>query len=147
MENEKTNQEVKNNANANAFGIDNETAEKIRTDILPSVPLGDVPVGESIKLKILSAQPEMIKHKQKDPKTKEEVEVQTPVLKVHNPNSGMDETLWLSSNSLKMEMFKLSKQVDGDLSNKDVVIKVEEYKHEAYGMCRGYRAQIVKSEE
>lgn len=147
MENEKTNQEVKNNASANAFGIDNETAEKIRTDILPSVPLGDVPVGESIKLKILSTQPEMITHKQKDPKTKEEVEVKTPVLKVHNVQSGMDETLWLTSSSLKMEMFKLSKQVDGDLSNKNVVIKVEEYKHETYGNCRGYRAQIVRQEE
>jgi hypothetical protein len=133
--------------NANAFGIDEETANKVRTDILPAVPLGDVPVGESIKLQIISEQPEKIKHKQKDPKTKEEVEVETPILKVHNPQSGMDETLWLSSNSLKMEMFKLSKQLDGNLKDKEIVIKVEEYKHEAWGMCRGYRAQVVRAEE
>lgn len=141
------NNEKQTKMNAGAFGISEETAAKIRTDILPAVPLGDVPVGESIRLKIISSEPEMIAHKQKDPKTKEEVEVKTPVLKVHNPESGMDETLWLSSSSLKMELFKLSKQVDGNLKDKEIVIKVEEYKHEAYGMCRGYRAQIVRAEE
>lgn len=141
------NNEKQTKINADAFGIDEKTAAKIRTDILPAVPLGDVPVGESIRLKIISEQPEMISHKQKDPKTKEEVEVKTPVLKVHNPESGMDETLWLRSSSLKMEMFKLSKLVDGNLKDKEIVIKVEEYKHEAYGMCRGYRAQIVRAEE
>lgn len=141
------NNEKQTKVNAQAFGLDNETADKIRTDILPAVDLGGVPVGESIRVKIISEQPEMITHKQKDPKTKEEVEVQTPVLKVHNALTGMDETLWLSSSSLKMEMFKLSKLTDGNLAGKEVVIKVEEYKHEVYGMCRGYRTQIVKQEE
>jgi hypothetical protein len=143
MENE--NKQTK--LNAEAFGISQETADKIRTDILPSVPLGDVAVGESIKLRILSSQPEMISHKQKDAKTKEEVVIQTPVLKVLNHSSGMEETLWLSSSSLRMEMFKISKLLDGDLSDKEIVLKVEEYKHETYGTCRGYRTQIIKSEE
>ena len=133
--------------NAKAFGLDEETAGKIRTDILPAVDLGAVAVGDSIRVKLISNEPEMITHKQKDPKTKEEVEVQTPVLKVENLETGMQESLWLSSSSLKMEMFKLSKITEGNLAGKEIVIKVEEYKHEAYGMCRGYRTQIVKHEE
>jgi hypothetical protein len=141
------NNEKQTKVNAQAFGLDNETANKIRTDILPAVDLGKVPVGESIKIRVLSNEPEMISHKQKDLKTKEEVEVQTPVFKVHNLATGMDETLWLSSSSLKMEMFKLSKLADGELAGKEVLIKVEEYKHEVYGMCRGYRTQIIKQEE
>ena len=132
--------------NASAYGINESTAEKIRTDILPSVALGDVAVGKSIKLKILSAEPEMVKYNQKkiDPITKQEVEIEieTPIFKVHNFSTGLDETLWLSSNSLKMEMFKLSKQTNGNLTGKDILIYVEEYKNEIYGMCRGYRAQI-----
>lgn len=132
--------------NASAFGIPAETAEKIRTDILPACPLGKVPVGETLKLRILSAEPEMVKHKQKDPKTKEEVEVETPVLIVNNLASGMDESLWLSSTSLKQEFFKIFQNVKGNLENVEVLIKVEEYKHESYGTCRGYRAQVLKSE-
>ncbi|MCA9496831.1 MAG: hypothetical protein KC589_07835 [Nanoarchaeota archaeon] len=141
-----TNENKVKTEDASAFGIDAQTAEKIRTDILPACPLGNVPVGESIKLRILSAKPEMVKHKQKDPKTKEEVEVETPVLKVNNLSSGMDETLWLSSQSLKQEMFKIYKAKEGNLENTEVLIKVEEYTHETFGKCRGYRSQVVKSE-
>lgn len=130
---------------ASAFGIAAETAEKIRTDILPACPIGKVPVGETIKLKILSEMPEMVVHKQKDAKTKEEVEVTTPVLKVNNLSSGMDESLWLSSASLKQEFFKIA-QTLGNLKDVVVLIKIEEYKHETYGSCRGYRAQVIKSE-
>lgn len=139
------NEENQKTLNANAFGLDEKAAESIRTDILPAVPLGDVPVGDSIRVKIISEEPELITHKQKN-NTGEEVEVQTPVLKVNNVQSGMGETLWLSSSSLKRELFKVAKQV-GNLSGVELIIKVEEYKHETYGKCRGYRAQVVKSEE
>lgn len=140
---EKDNKET---SNAAAFGIDKETAEKIRTDILPPVALGDVAIGSSIRLKLLSDEPKMVKHKQVDPKTKKETEVETPVFKVHNPMTGMDEALWLSSTSLKMEMLKLSKLSDGQLEGKTVIIKVDEYKHEVWGQCRGYRSQIVNED-
>jgi hypothetical protein len=128
---------------ASAFGIAAETAEKIRTDILPACPIGKVPVGETLKLRILS-NPEMVKHKQKDPKTKEEVEVETPVMKVHNIESGMDESLWLSSASLKQEFFKIAQSVE-TLEGVEVVVKVETYKHETFGECRGYRAQVMSN--
>lgn len=131
--------------NASAFGIAAETAEKIRTDILPACPIGKIPVGETLKLRILSAVPEMVKHKQKDAKTKEEVEVETPVLKVNNLSSGMDESLWLSSASLKQELFKISQQVS-TLEGVEILVKVEEYTHETFGKCRGYRAQVLRSE-
>ncbi len=134
--------------NGDAFGITPEDADKVRTDILPAVPLGEVPVGGTIKLKILSEKPEKILHKQVDPKTQEETQVETPVLKVHNLESGMDETLWLSSISLRMEMFKLSKILDFKIKDKTIIIKVDEYEHKnkSFGMCRGYRAQVVREE-
>lgn len=136
----------KTKVDASAFGIDEQTAEKIRTDILPACAIGNIPVGESVKLRILSEKPEMVKHKQKDPKTKEEVEVETPVLKVNNLSTGMEETLWLSSASLKQEMFKIYKQKEGNLTYTDILVKVEEYTHETFGKCRGYRAQVLRTE-
>lgn len=130
--------------NASAFGISAEAAEKIRTDILPACPIGQIEVGKTLHIKVLSGIPELVTHKQKDAKTKEEVEVQTPVLKVRNMESGMEETLWLSSTSLKQEMFKISSTVSVDLEGVEVLIKAEEYSHVSYGKVRGYRVQVLK---
>lgn len=129
-----------------AFGVDEETAKKIRSDILPPVPLGDVEVGSSVELIMLEDVPHIVQHKQKDDKGVEQ-DVETQVMKVHNLQSGLDESLWLSSKSLRIAMFGLAKQANGQLKDKKVIIKVEEYKSEQYGKCRGYRAQIVSQQQ
>ena len=123
------------------FGIKQETADKIRTDILPAVPLSKLAIGESIKIKILSDKPEIIKHKKLNAANTAEM-VETPILKVFDFKTQMMETLWLSSISLKLEIYKIARSVDS-IKDKIVIIRVESYKSVKYGICRGYRAQLI----
>lgn len=125
----------KNKTNADAFGLTEEETEKL-VDILPTLDLGKLAVGESVKVKILQDAPKQLTYTDK----KTQKEVTTPVLEVLDKSTGLKSTLWLSAKSLKQAFYQLHKKL-GTLENVDAVIGKRQYQHPQFGETDGYTVQ------
>lgn len=113
---------------------DKENIEKSK-EIIPTMNLGEMPVGHSENLTIAIDEPFMVdfEEKQKDGTMKKRTE---PVITVLD-RLGTKCNIWLSAKSLKYEFFKLQEENES-LNGLKVVLKVREYQHETYGKTRGY---------
>lgn len=138
---------MKNKKNVNevdheAFGLTKEEAEGTK-DIAPNAKLGDLKAGESARYRVVVAMPKKLTYVDKN--TNEEKGEQ--VLTAINRRTNIEETIWLSSKTLRMEFLKLYKK-HNTLMNLDVVISAKEYDHPKYGKkTRGYTVQIDHRKE
>jgi len=124
------------------FGLTQEEAKNIK-DMNPTLDLGKITPKDKIEVEIVSEKPELIKYK--DKVTNEEIETQS--LTVIDQSDMLKKTLWLSSASLKREIFKIF-QDKNVLKGLKIIITVREYKHVKYGDTRAYSCQtaVEKSE-
>lgn len=132
---------MQNTEKCEAFGLSEDEAKNVQ-DILPTLELGKMSVGDSVRVKCLSESPKDIEWEDKETKKKNK----TPAIEVLNKDNGLKMSLWLSSKSLKQEFFKVFKQNKENLKGLDIVIAIEEYDHDKYGKTRAYRVQIDKRE-
>lgn len=122
--------------NYDAFGLTEEQAENVK-DFAPAYKLSEIGVGDSEDFQILEEAPRMVETD--DPENKGE-KVQRPVILASHVNSGIEYSLWLSSTSLKQEMFKIYKR-KGTLKDVYVKVSVREYDDKKYGPTRAYTVQ------
>lgn len=122
------------------FGLTTEDAEKTK-DIIPTFNLGKLGEGDTEAFKVLEEKPRTVKFKTKDDKG-EEVEKEDLVLTAMHRPTGVKQTLWLSSKSLRMQFYKLAKnRPEQNLLGAEIIISVRMYDHPQWGETRGYVVQ------
>jgi hypothetical protein len=121
------------------FGLTKEAAEAADEigDYYPSFPLGKMGVGERAEMTIMSDCPV-----NKEVTNRNDEKVIVPVLSVKDKLTGVLMTLWLSSESLKREFYRLSKNKK-TLKGTHVSIFIREYEHKQYGLVRAYSVQEI----
>lgn len=122
--------------NAKAFGLTDEQANKLQDDILPTYNLSELKEDDSAVFVGISDKPKTVKFTDKE--TKEERE--DLVLDAKEVKSGVNHALWLSSQSLRQEFYKLH-QKKGTLKDVKFRISVRMYEHKKFGNTRGYTVQ------
>jgi len=123
----------------NPFGLDEKEEKKAMEakDIIPTLDLGKMPIGSEVRIQFLENSPREIEVDRDGEKEK------AKVMTVLNIDEGTKNTLWLSAVSMKMAIFRLWKACNESLMDKKAVIKIREYKHEKFGLTRGYDIQEI----
>lgn len=130
----------------NLFGFTDEEAKKYKDlqDIKPTFNLSQLEVGQTAKFKITSKTPRTISVTDEDA---EGGKRDVPVIEVIDKLTGMENTLWISGMSLKIQFSRLFEKHSGNLKDLDIVVAVREYEHEKYGKTRAYNIQEDLSEK
>lgn len=123
--------------NYEAFGLTEEQAENVK-DFAPAYKLSEIEVGASEDFQILEEAPRMVEAKVMEDGVEKTEE--RPVILANHVETGIEYSLWLSSTSLKSEMFKIFKR-NNTLKNVYVKISVREYDDKTYGKTRAYTVQ------
>jgi hypothetical protein len=124
----------------NLFGFTEEEAKKYEEtkDIKPTFNLGQLKVGDSVKFKLVSQEPKLVTVPDDEaPTGQREVYTVTAIDKL----TGLECTIWLSSISLRMQLFQLYTKNRNTLKDLEINIAVREYDHPKYGRTRGYSVQ------
>ena len=141
MDNEK---EIKaSEEQKNLFGFTESEAKKYAElkEIKPTFNLSDIKAGEAAKFKITSEKPELVVV---DDEAAEGGKRNVFVINAIDKLTEMEHTLWLSSVSMRIQMYQLFAKNKNTLKGLDIIVSVREYDHPKYGKTRGYSVQIDK---
>lgn len=119
-----------------AFGLTKDDAQKMK-DFAPTYNLSQLGEGDVVAFKVLDEVPRNVKFKDKTGQEKED-----KVLEVLHRPTGLKQTIWLSSKSVRGSFMQLAQKNNGTLKNLEVLISVRLYTHETYG--KGTRAYDVQ---
>lgn len=134
----------------NILGVDKDLVEKAK-DILPTLDLGTLEVGEVVYLQVLSEEPKEVTHKNKFKKNKKDPdEITTKVINVFvekiiradedktEVTIGDKQALWLSSKSLALGISRVLEENEDKLLGLKLKIEIGKAIYKEFGENRCY---------